>query len=184
MSRWLVALAVLVCSCGTVATQQPSPSASPSTTPTPTAQLPAYVCTAQDFAAQQTSSAVAYVSAIRTGADASYDRITIEFANGVPGDVQVSAPGGTTFTLSPSGQSATLQGDHGILITIHGADLHTSYSGSTDILTGYRTLVEVRRVEDFEGVVQLGLGVKGTGCYRAFFMTNPDRLVIDVESAS
>ena len=172
---------------GPVGAGQPSPtgsqSASPSASPTPTAQLPAFVCTAQDFPANQTPPPLAYISAVRTGTHGTYDRVTIEFANRVPGAVQISAPGGTTFTMSPSGQSATVKGDHGILVTIHDADLHTSYSGSIDIVTGYGTLVEVRRVEDFEGVVQLGLGVKGSGCYRAFFMTNPDRLVIDVQAA-
>ena len=161
----------------------PSPSVVVSPTPTPTAQLPPFMCSALDFGPKGTRPPVAYVSALRTGTHGSYDRITIEFANGVPSDVQVSAPDGTTFTLSPSGQSATIRGDHGILITIRGADLHTSYSGSTDIVTSYATLVEVRRVQDFEGVVQLVLGVKGAGCYRAFFMTNPDRLVIDVQAA-
>jgi len=161
----------------------PSPSVVVSPTPTPTAQLPPFMCSPLDFGPKGTRPPVAYVSALRTGTHGSYDRITIEFANGVPSDVRVSAPDGTTFTLSPSGQSATLRGDHGILITIRGADLHTSYSGSTDIVTSYATLVEVRRVQDFEGVVQVGLGVKGAGCYRAFFMTNPDRLVIDVQSA-
>ena len=43
--------------------------------------------------------------------------------------------------------------------------------------------IEVKRLEDFEGVVQLGLGVNGSGCYRAFFLTNPDRLVIDLQGA-
>jgi hypothetical protein len=90
---------------------------------------------------------------------------------------------GTTFTKSPSGQTVTLLGTSGILVTLRGADLHTSYSGSTDIKTGYTTLVEVRQVQDFEGVVQLGLGLNGPGCYRAVVLTAPTRLVIDVQAA-
>ncbi|HVS49389.1 MAG TPA: hypothetical protein VHJ99_10835, partial [Candidatus Dormibacteraeota bacterium] len=70
----------------------------------------------------------------------------------------------------------------GILVIIHGADLHTSYSGSTDIKTGDASLVEVRQVEDFEGVVQLGLGVSGATCYRVFTLANPIRLVIDIQA--
>ena len=42
---------------------------------------------------------------------------------------------------------------------------------------------EVKRIEDFEGVVQLGLGVNGPACYRVSFLTNPSRLVIDVQAA-
>jgi hypothetical protein len=38
-------------------------------------------------------------------------------------------------------------------------------------------------VQDFEGVVQLGLGVNGASCYRAFFLQDPARLLIDVKAA-
>lgn len=165
----------------------PSPVVSQTPVATPS---PVYTCAAQDssvntIAPGEPTPPVAFVTALRTGSHGSYDRITIEFGNGVPHDVQISAPSaGTTFTLSPSGQQATLKGDHGILVTIHGSDLHTSYTGSTDIVTGDPTIAEVRRVQDFEGVVQLGLGVNGPGCYRAFWMTGPDRLVIDVQQSA
>ena len=33
------------------------------------------------------------------------------------------------------------------------------------------------------GVVQLGLGVSGATCYRAFTLNNPSRLVIDIQAA-
>jgi hypothetical protein len=164
----------------------PSPSASPAATPS---NLPAFVCASQSFVTKATTPAssappVVFISAMRTGSHTGYDRITIEFSNGVPNDVKVGSPtSGTNFTLSPSGMQVTLKGDHGILVTIRGSDLHTSYSGPTDIVTGDPTIAEVRRVQDFEGVVQLGLGVNGAGCYRAFWMTNPDRLVIDVQTA-
>ncbi len=111
--------------------------------------------------------------------------MTITFNNGGPsGAVEVRTQGNTNYALSPSGMPVTLKGSRGIELVIHGADLHTSYNGSVDIVTGYATLVEVRRLEDFEGVVQLGLGVDGTGCYRAFWLSNPDRLVIDVQPAA
>jgi len=125
------------------------------------------------------------VSDLRTGTHAGYDRLTIDFSNGGPsGAVELKPQSGTTFTQSPSGMSVTTRGRSGILVMIHGADLHSAYNGSVDIVTGYATLVEVKRVEDFEGVVQLGLGINGTGCYRAFWLSNPDRLVIDVEAGN
>jgi hypothetical protein len=170
-----------------IASPSPTATATTTATPTPASQLPPFACAEQDFVFKQTTPpqptpAVAFVSALRTGTHGTYDRITIEFANGVPHDVQVHAPGSTSFIASPSGLQITVKGQHGILVVIHGADLHTSYSGSIDIGTGYATLAEVRRVEDFEGVVQLGLGVNGTGCYRAFWLNSPDRLVIDVQA--
>jgi hypothetical protein len=170
----------------------PSPQVTPSAEQTPSAtpsQQPAYSCLAQSFVFKATTPPtstppVAFISAIRTGTHSGYDRVTVEFANGVPHDVQVGAPfDGTNFTLSPSGRQVTLKGSRGILVVIHGSDLHTSYSGPTDIITGDPAVAEVRQVEDFEGVVQLGLGVNGAGCYRVTLLTNPDRLVIDVQAA-
>ena len=101
----------------------------------------------------------------------------------MPASIELRPQSGATFTNSPKGDQVTLMGKNGILVILHGADLHTSYSGSTDIKTGYATLVEVQRLEDFEGVVQLGLGVSGAACYRAFVLTNPARLVIDIQAS-
>jgi hypothetical protein len=162
-----------------------SPTPSPSPSASPTSQLPSFVCGQQDLPATEANQPpVVFIGSLRTGTHNSYDRITVEFTNGMPQDVQVGAPGGTSFTASPSGMTITVKGQHGILVTIHGSDLHTSYTGSIDIVTGYATLAEVRRVQDYEGVVQLGLGVNGAGCYRVFWLTNPNRLVIDVQAAS
>lgn len=118
-----------------------------------------------------------------TGSHTGYDRLTLEFKNGQPASIELRPQSGTTFTQGASGQQVTLAGTNGILVIIHGADLHTNYSGPTDIKTGYKALVEVRQVEDFEGVVQLALGINGPTCYRAFILTNPDRLVVDIQAA-
>ena len=69
--------------------------------------------------------------------------------------------------LSPSGEQVTLAGQNGLLVTVHGADLHTAFSGSRDILTWGGSLVEIRVIQDFEGVVQFALGVNGPACYTA-----------------
>jgi hypothetical protein len=127
---------------------------------------------------------VAFINAVRTGTHAGYDRLTVEFNNGQPSSIELRPQSGTTFTTSPKGDQVTVLGTNGILVVIHGADMHTSYSGSTDFKTGYSTMVEVRQLEDFEGVVQLGLGVSGATCYRAFILTAPMRLVIDVQAQS
>ena len=65
---------------------------------------------------------------------------------------------------------------------IHGADEHTEYNGATDFNTPYPVLLEARQLEDFEGTVQWGLGLSKSACYRAFFLTNPERLVIDIQT--
>lgn len=154
----------------------PLPSASP--TPSPLCQSAGPPATS---VAGQTPPPVSYIDALRTGTHTGYDRLTVEFKNGQPGSFVIGTQVGTTFTMGASGQTVTLKGTNGILVTMRAADLHTSYSGPTDIKTGYSALVEVRQVQDFEGVVQLGLGVSGPACYTATILTNPDRLVIDVQ---
>ena len=164
-----------------------SPSASPTLvtrpTPTPTATTSRFLCAVGSPINSSSAPAVAYIDALRTGTHPGYDRLTVEFQNGQPASIELQPQSGTIFTKSPSGQTVSLAGQNGILVTIHGADLHTSYGGSTDIKTGYAKLVEVRSVQDFEGVVQLGLGINGPACYHVEILTNPTRLVIDVQSS-
>jgi hypothetical protein len=176
---------------GTLPTASPSasptsPTASPSASPTSDSSLPPFVCTSSPgFVSMPTTPAsppVAFVDLVRTGTHTGYDRITIEFNNGIPGQVEVTPQNSATFTQGASGQSITLAGSVGMLITIRGADEHTSYSGPTDFKTGYAGLVEARQVQDFEGTVQWGLGLSKSSCYRAFFLTSPARLVVDIQT--
>ncbi len=169
---------------GPIAGTSPTPTPSaPAASPTPSPSLPAMVCATNQPPMTSSAPAVVFIDSLRTGTHAGYDRLTIEFKNGAPTLVDAQWQTSTTFTQSPSGQTVTVQGTHGILVTMHGADLHTDYTGSLDIKTGYSGLIEVRRVQDFEGVVQLALGVSGPGCYRWFFLSNPDRLVIDIQTS-
>jgi hypothetical protein len=166
----------------------PTPSASlaptPSSSPTPSSNLPAFTCSSStqhfDFAQVPPP---ALVDAVRPGTHAGYDRLTIEFNTGHPTDLGMSEQNNATFTQGASGQPIALLGNAGILVTIQGADEHTDYSGPIDFKTGYPALVEARQVQDFEGTVQWGLGLSQPACYRAFFLTNPTRLVIDVQSS-
>jgi hypothetical protein len=123
----------------------------------------------------------AFVDGLRTGSYVGYDRLTIEFKNAQPDSISIRPQAGITFNQSPSGMAVKVAGSHGILVVIRGADSHTAYSGLRDIKTRFQGLAEVRVLEDFEGQVSLGLGVK-TACYRASVLTNPMRLVIDTQS--
>jgi hypothetical protein len=160
-----------------------SPTPTQSALPTVDPNLPPFVCTAGGIGGGSQPPVTTFIDALSTGTHPGYDRLTVEFQNGPPADVNLRPQAGTMFTNSPRGDQVALAGKNGILVVIHLADLHTSYSGSTDIKTGYATLVEVRQVEDFEGTVQLALGVSGVSCYRAFFLsTLPNELVIDVQA--
>ena len=162
----------------------PSPSAAPSTSPsaTPDTSLPPFVCASSTSITGQAPPLSAYIDAVRTGTHTGYDRLTIEFNNGEPSLIEIKPQSGTTFTQGASGQQVTLVGQAGILVTIHGADAHTAYSGPTDLKTGYPVMVEVRQVQDFEGVVQFAIGLSNAACYRGFILLNPARLVIDIQA--
>ena len=158
----------------------PSPVASPSTAQSAGSNQAAFTCAPSTLTATK-SPATAFVDAIRTGAHAGYDRVTIEFKNGQPASISIRPQAGTTFNQAPSGKPDTLAGKNGILVIIRGADAHTAYNALRDLKTSYPSLAEVRILEDFEGQVSLGLGVKQAACYRASVLSDPVRLVIDTQ---
>lgn len=158
--------------------QAPSPVASPATA----AALTGFTCSGSTVPVQEAGQ-TALVNAIRTGSHAGYDRLVVEFASGVPGSITITPQQRPTFTASPRGDSVTLAGSSGLHVVMHDADAHTSYGGPVALKPNGAALVEVRRLEDFEGYVGLGLGLADSSCYRAFMLTSPTRLVIDVPVA-
>lgn len=163
-------------------TSSPSPVASAAPAETLAADQAVFTCGSSTLNAKG-APATSFVDALRAGSHAGYDRVTVEFKNGQPGSISIRPQAGTTFNQSPSGQAVKVAGSHGVLVIIRGADAHTAYSGARDIKTSFPSLAEVRVIEDFEGQVSIGLGVKQTSCYRAFVLANPVRLVIDVKSS-
>ncbi len=166
----------------------PTPSliVSPSPEVSPTPSLPPFICSADTVQpGQQSHPPTAYISGVRHAQQVGYDRLVIDFSNGTSEKgVELIPQTGTSFDGAPSGQPTVTKGTNGIKVIIRDADMHTSYDGSRDIVTGYATLVEIKQIEDFEATVALGLGVNGPACYRAFYLTGPDRFVIDVQAAS
>ena len=175
----------------TVASVSSAPEASPAAPATsPAAQtldlpqtaLAAFSCGSSSLSAQS-SPATAFINAVRTGSHPGYDRVVIQFGNGQPGSVSLRPQAGTSFINSPRGDTVTLSGHAGLQVVIRGADAHTTYAGPYDFKTNGPALMELRRLEDFEGQVQWGLGLARSSCYRSFVLTNPTRLVIDVQGA-
>jgi len=124
-----------------------------------------------------------FIDAVRTGTHAGYDRLTIEFQNGQPETIELHPQNSATFTPvgGQVGRPITLAGQDGLLVAIFSTDAHTAYSGSTDLKTGYAGLLEVRVLDDFEGYTHFALGLAKPACYRASTLTDPTRLVIDIQ---
>jgi hypothetical protein len=160
----------------------PAGAAAPESSPAPVlvAAASSFTCRASTLTGRL-APAVSAINSLRTASHGGYDRLTVQFISARPGTIEVRPQSGTDFTLGASGRSTRLAGTNGILVVMHGADLHTRYSGPLDLKPRYASLIEVRQIEDFEGVVQLGLGLNGPACYRATVLANPSRLVIDVQ---
>jgi hypothetical protein len=123
--------------------------------------------------------ALAYVEAVRTGARAGQDLVTIQFAGDRPAETSISAQIGATFTVGAGGKPVTLNGRYGALVTMQTVDGHSRYSGPTDIKTGDRLVLEMRKVRDDNGVMQWAIGLSQVPCFRIAYLDHPTRLVID-----
>ncbi len=150
----------------------------PVTPPTPPGtNLPAFACT--DATGGKTG--VANTIAARVSEQLTYDRFVLQFDPIVP-TYSVKRQPKPVFPLGGSGQTVSLAGTAGILITVHSANGTTSFTGDRDILhTEYKVLKEARQTQDFEGYVSWGLGISQPVCMRVFTLEGPARLIVDLQ---
>jgi len=153
----------------------------PVTPPSPPGtNLPAFACA--DAAGGKTG--VANVITARTSEQAGYDRFVLQFDGIVP-TFAVKRQPKPVFTMGASGESVTLSGTAGVLVTVHSATGNTTFTGSTDLIhSDYAVIKEARQVQDYEGTVAWGLGISKPTCMRVFTLTDPARLVVDLQTAS
>jgi hypothetical protein len=173
-----------------VALAQTQPKSSPTAAPVraeelaaaPVASIAPFQCGASTLTAAGAPS-VATINAVRTGSHPGYDRLVVQFSSKQPVSIELRPQATSAFVGSPRGDAITLAGGRGLVVLARGTDMHTAYTGARDFKTSYPGLREVRVIEDFEGQVMLGLGVSGSNCYRAFTLTNPVRLVVDIQTS-
>jgi hypothetical protein len=163
-----------------VVTPPPAPATSapaPSATPSP------FECTTASTSGAATGPAGPKgVTTIRTGPQPGYDRFVIEFDGGVA-QYRITPQAGSTFTQDASGRQLTLRGAAGLLVVLPNAKRgDVAYTGPTDLTPGLAEIQEARLTGDFEGTVSFGLGLTHPACYRVLLLTNPSRLVIDVQT--
>jgi hypothetical protein len=164
----------------------PSPSVQPSVEPSPSSDLPPFTCdlpitldaAGSDFHPLVTQD-------IRVGTHDGYDRIVFEYDGGTPSlELDVAEP---PYVQNPSGLPLTVAGSPVYRITLHGAtkyDMESGeqpYQGSTDFEPGFAQIVQFVEFGDFEATHSWYLGVNGGECVRVFQLTDPSRIVIDVQ---
>jgi hypothetical protein len=172
-------------SASTSVTSEPSPTPSLAPSPSPTATVPAvsYTCTTQTGGDANSG---ADVTDVRVGTATGYDRFVIQF-NGAAPQYTVTPQGSSSFMEDGSGRTFQLQGSAGLKVVVRntsGASYSgpQTYFGLNDFKPGFPVLKEARNMGDYERVYTWGLGLGGPNCFRAYTLTSPDRLVVDIQS--
>jgi hypothetical protein len=166
-------------SASTTAAPTPLPTLSPSGT-----DLGAFSCLDKSGGAN-TGSAM-QLTAVRVAHQPGFDRIVFEFAPPAGAAAHlpaytVSRQASAKFVKDPSGLPVTMRGSAGLRIVFHGANA-TSYSGSRDLTYTLPAVQEVEQLGDFEAVLSWGAGLSQASCIRTLELSNPIRLVIDVQT--
>ena len=167
-------------SASTTAAPTPLPTVPPSAT-----DLGAFSCL--DHSGGANSGSAMQLTHVRVAHQAGFDRIVFEFAPPAGATAHlpaytVSRQASAKFVKDPSGQPVTMRGSAGLRIVFHGASGATSYSESRDQTPNLPIVQEVEQLGDFEAVLSWGAGLSQASCIRTLELTNPTRLVIDVQT--
>jgi hypothetical protein len=194
----LVAMLAAVASCATnTPTRNPAPAPSPapapalsvdsSHPPAPQAGTPcatgAWHSAPLNVTRDVATPPIPFVAAVRTAThpECGYDRIAFTFTGPVPSYYIRHV---TQVLADPSGKPINLPGRSYLLITLRPAQAHTDSGTAT--ITGrvqvldYPMLTGYALEGDFEGVINLALGLNGIASFRAGEL--PGRLYVDVKT--
>jgi hypothetical protein len=141
------------------------------------------VATAGAVPAQSAVPDIAVLTGIRTGANPTFDRIVLDLSGPRP---QVSSQFVDELIQDGSGNVEWLTGAafaevHATPAQAHDEAGHSSFAGPRKFRTSNLTnVMAVSITGDFEGVVSVGVGMRKQTWVKAFALTAPTRVVIDV----
>jgi hypothetical protein len=116
------------------------------------------------------------VSSVTVGHHADFDRVVFTLSVSVPPfDVRYVPE----VRHDPSDRLVTLQGHAFLLVVLHGTAGSTP-SVQPTITPGFPMLKQVKGAGDFEAVTSYGIGAASRSGFRAFVLTGPSRLVVDL----
>jgi hypothetical protein len=151
--------------------------------PAPTDELEPFSCELPVVEAATEPPPVNIVD-VRVGTHDDYDRVVFEFDSGIPEfTVDQAEP---PFTEDGSGFPIDVEGESFMVLVMRGGTKQTdtgesSYDGPTDFDPGLDRLVDLVEGGDFEAQSTWYFGLTGDACTRVFTLSEPDRLVIDIE---
>lgn len=131
---------------------------------------------------------------VRIADDGTFDRVVFEF-NGdvVPGGTLIDVkPNDGSLTFDPSGLPVTISGARTATVRMSPAIATYAASNPTVVYTGPTTfsptvtanIVQVMQIGDFESVLQWAIGYRTNTSVTVFTLTNPPRVVVDVQHAA
>jgi hypothetical protein len=93
------------------------------------------------------------------------DILTLTFVSGTPAFEVTTQPNAQFTATDGRGETVVLSGSSGVGIILRGfrGDMR-NYAGTTDMMATGKTLVEVREIGDYEGVVGWAAGLGQAGC--------------------
>ncbi|HKO33824.1 MAG TPA: hypothetical protein VJY85_08775 [Candidatus Limnocylindria bacterium] len=126
----------------------------------------------------------AQITDVRVGSHDGYDRVVIEFEDGVPPYILQEA---TPPLLSdPAGMEMDVAGTVFRNLVLLGGTRVTedgtlTYDGRTDFTPDFPVLAELVESGDFEATSAWYLGLRHDSCARVLTLSGPSRLVIDIQ---
>jgi hypothetical protein len=155
----------------------------PTTEPIPSDELGAFTC---ELPITETATAfgITNYTDVRLGTHDGYDRLVIEFTDGTPAlTLQDDEP---PYEQDASGFPLDVEGAHVLRLTLPNGTAaneteHGSYDGPLNFDPGFPVLVDVVHGGDFEAQTTWFIGLATESCVRVTLLTDPDRIVIDVE---
>jgi hypothetical protein len=123
----------------------------------------------------------AQLEIIRAAHHPGYDRVVFEFRGPLP---TYRLRYVDTLTGDPSGLPVPVPGRAILEVTMHNAVAHDDFGPRASRRNTFPlpNVMSVLQSGDFEGVVTYGVGLASRQPYRAFTLTNPSRLVVDIDA--
>ena len=169
------------------ASGQPSPTSGPSQAPAsdaiPSDDLGAFTCDLP-ITDGGTAPLTTNYTDVRVGTHAGYDRVVFEFnAKSPEFTLERDEP---PYEQDASGFPLDVEGESVLHLVLRGSTTMTdsgemSYHGPLNFDPGFPMLVDVVHGGDFEAVTTWFIGLAEEACVRVLLLSEPDRIVIDVE---
>jgi hypothetical protein len=130
-------------------------------------------------AGPQRGPAPAVLEHVRVGRHPGFDRVVFEFRRATPAWSARYVP---RVIHDGSGLPVRLRGRAFVHVVFRGTRIDRASAGGPEIVRTPRfpTLLQLKEAGDFEAVVSFGLGLRRKVGFRAFRLTGPSRIVLDV----